>query len=267
MGELRLAEFDVLVGINLLREGLDLPEVSLVAILDADKEGFLRAERSLVQTIGRAASIATTRSRRARSRRTSRACAPRCPSSPSANSSSSSPDARLARRSLTRGENSGRSPRDTRVARRSADPTPTIPTGPEVPRAFLDTNVLVYADDADAGRKQGKAQALIGSALANGDAVISTQVLAEYFGVATRKLSVTAEAAQKKVAILAALVAVTIDADHIVESIKLHRLNSVSFWDALIIHAARRAGCDRLLTEDLRAGQRIEGVEIVNPFA
>ena len=53
--ELRLGEFDVLVGINLLREGLDLPEVSLVAILDADKEGFLRSDKSLIQTIGRAA--------------------------------------------------------------------------------------------------------------------------------------------------------------------------------------------------------------------
>ena len=53
--DLRKGEFDVLVGINLLREGLDLPEVSLVAILDADKEGFLRSETSLVQTIGRAA--------------------------------------------------------------------------------------------------------------------------------------------------------------------------------------------------------------------
>jgi excinuclease ABC subunit B len=53
--DLRLGEFDVLVGINLLREGLDLPEVGLVAILDADKEGFLRSETSLIQTIGRAA--------------------------------------------------------------------------------------------------------------------------------------------------------------------------------------------------------------------
>jgi excinuclease ABC subunit B len=53
--ELRLGEFDVLIGINLLREGLDLPEVSLVAILDADKEGFLRSEKSLIQTFGRAA--------------------------------------------------------------------------------------------------------------------------------------------------------------------------------------------------------------------
>ena len=53
--DLRLGKFDVLVGINLLREGLDLPEVSLIAILDADKEGFLRSETSLIQTIGRAA--------------------------------------------------------------------------------------------------------------------------------------------------------------------------------------------------------------------
>ena len=55
ISDLRSGEFDVLVGINLLREGLDLPEVSLVAILDADKEGFLRSETSLIQTIGRAA--------------------------------------------------------------------------------------------------------------------------------------------------------------------------------------------------------------------
>jgi excinuclease ABC subunit B len=53
--DLRLGAFDVLVGINLLREGLDMPEVSLVAVLDADKEGFLRSDRSLIQTIGRAA--------------------------------------------------------------------------------------------------------------------------------------------------------------------------------------------------------------------
>ena len=53
--DLRLGKFDVVVGINLLREGLDIPEVSLVAVLDADKEGFLRSERSLIQTDGRAA--------------------------------------------------------------------------------------------------------------------------------------------------------------------------------------------------------------------
>ena len=53
--DLRLGTYDVLVGINLLREGLDIPEVSLIAIIDADKEGFLRSERSLIQTIGRCA--------------------------------------------------------------------------------------------------------------------------------------------------------------------------------------------------------------------
>src|SRR5699024_4343721 len=53
--DLRVRKYDVLVGINLLREGLDIPEVSLVTILDADKEGFLRSERSLIQTMGRAA--------------------------------------------------------------------------------------------------------------------------------------------------------------------------------------------------------------------
>ena len=55
MQDLRLGRFDVLIGVNLLREGLDLPEVSLVAIIDADKEGFLRSNRSLTQTVGRAA--------------------------------------------------------------------------------------------------------------------------------------------------------------------------------------------------------------------
>jgi excinuclease ABC subunit B len=59
--DLRLGEFDVLVGINLLREGLDMPEVSLVAVLDADKEGFLRSEGSLIQTMGRAARNANGR--------------------------------------------------------------------------------------------------------------------------------------------------------------------------------------------------------------
>ena len=61
INDLRRGEFDVIVGINLLREGLDIPEVKLVAILDADKEGFLRSETSLVQTIGRAARNAESR--------------------------------------------------------------------------------------------------------------------------------------------------------------------------------------------------------------
>jgi predicted nucleic acid-binding protein len=133
-------------------------------------------------------------------------------------------------------------------------------------RAFLDTNVLAYADDADAGPKRSKAQALVTAALRSGDGVISTQVLQEYFSVATRKLGIAADVAQRRVEILGALVAVTIDVEHIVESIKLHRLYSLSFWDALVVHAAKRAGCDRVLTEDMQDGQRLEGLVIENPF-
>jgi excinuclease ABC subunit B len=105
--ELRLGEFDVLVGINLLREGLDLPEVSLVAILDADKEGFLRSERSLIQTIGRAARNVVgqvhmyadkiTPSMRTPSTRPTGAAPSRSPTTPSTASTRS----RCARRSPT----------------------------------------------------------------------------------------------------------------------------------------------------------------------
>ena len=84
--ELRLGEYDVLVGVNLLREGLDLPEVSLVAVLDADKEGFLRGKTSLIQTTGRAAATRRARSsctgtrapRRSWARWTRRNAAARC---------------------------------------------------------------------------------------------------------------------------------------------------------------------------------------------
>ena len=69
---LRLGEIEVLVGVNLLREGLDLPEVSLVAVLDADREGFLRSVTSLVQTIGRAARLLNAASSRASSANDSR---------------------------------------------------------------------------------------------------------------------------------------------------------------------------------------------------
>ena len=91
--DLRLGEYDVLVGVNLLREGLDLPEVSLVAILDADKEGFLRGETSLVQTIGRAARNVDGRVLMYADQRDRRRCGPRC-ARPTAAARSSSPTTR-----------------------------------------------------------------------------------------------------------------------------------------------------------------------------
>jgi predicted nucleic acid-binding protein len=135
-----------------------------------------------------------------------------------------------------------------------------------VSRPFLDTNVLVYADDADAGTKRATAQELLEGVLTTGDGVLSTQVLQEYFVVATRKLGVPPEVAQRRVELYASLTVIVIQVEHIVQAIKLHRLHQLSFWDALVVHAASLAGCSQLLSEDLQEGRVLEGVEVVNPF-
>jgi len=133
-------------------------------------------------------------------------------------------------------------------------------------RVFLDTNVLVYADDADAGAKRDVARGVISQHLRDGTGVISTQVLQEYFVVATRKLGIDPAVAQKKVNLFGAFEVVAIQVEMIDEAINLHRLESVSFWDALIITAAQAANCQKLMSEDLNSGQRIRGIEIHNPF-
>jgi predicted nucleic acid-binding protein len=133
-------------------------------------------------------------------------------------------------------------------------------------RAFIDTNVLVYADDLDAGPKNVLARALVSEALTDGTGVISTQVLQEFFSTTTRKLRVPAEVARRKVELLATLEVVRIDVDAILSAIDLHRLHSLSFWDALIVQSAANAGCPRVLSEDLQHGQTIAGVRIENPF-
>ena len=133
-------------------------------------------------------------------------------------------------------------------------------------RVFLDTNILVYADDADAGTKREQARKIIEAALDKGNGVVSTQVLQEYFVVATRKLGLSATVAHEKVELLATLAVVAIEVKHVLEAIKLHRLHKLSFWDCLILAGAKAAGCERLLSEDLQHGRTIEGVKIENPF-
>jgi predicted nucleic acid-binding protein len=133
-------------------------------------------------------------------------------------------------------------------------------------RTFLDTNILIYADDADSPEKRQVAQEIIRRGFLSGEAVLSTQVLQEYFVVATRKLKVPAETAQKKVELLGRLPLVSVGLESIVEAIKVHRLYAISFWDALVVQSARVAGCPSLLSEDMQDGQTIEGVRITNPF-
>ena len=133
--------------------------------------------------------------------------------------------------------------------------------------AFFDTNVLVYADDTSAPEKQNRAIALLAEHLRRGTAVVSLQVLQEYFVAATRKLGVAPEVAQRKVEILARARVVRFEPGDVIAAIELHRLAGISFWDALIVHAARSAGVRALYSEDLQPGAVLGGVRVVNPFA
>ena len=134
------------------------------------------------------------------------------------------------------------------------------------PRAFLDTNVLLYADDLDAGEKRVRAQALLRDAFAAPGCVLSTQVLQEFFVVSTRKLGIDAAIARQKIELLSRLEVVAVRLDLILGAVDLHRLHGISFWDALIVKSAAAAGCKILLTEDLQHGRLIDGVRIENPF-
>jgi predicted nucleic acid-binding protein len=133
-------------------------------------------------------------------------------------------------------------------------------------RVFLDTNVLVYADDSRDSRKQARARASMEVLIESERAVLSTQVLQEYFVAATRKLGMAAELARARVELFARLDVVPVRSGHIVEAIDLHRLHGFSFWDALVLRSAAVAGCGQLLTEDLTHGQVVGGVRIENPF-
>ena len=133
-------------------------------------------------------------------------------------------------------------------------------------RSFLDSNILVYTDDVDSPTKRRSALDLAKSAVSEGWGVVSTQVLQEYFAVATRKLGVSADIARAKIEIFGRLDVATIDMPTILGAIDIHRLHDVSFWDGLIIQAARSAGCRILYTEDLQHGRLFDGLEVVNPF-
>jgi predicted nucleic acid-binding protein len=133
-------------------------------------------------------------------------------------------------------------------------------------RSFFDANVLVYTDDQDARRKQTKALELVEEARLGGWGVVSTQILQEYFVAATTKLRVPPEIARRKVELFGRLDLVLIDLPDILAAVDLLRLHAISFWDALVLRAAHRAGCTVLLTEDLQHGARYDGVEVRNPF-
>ena len=134
-------------------------------------------------------------------------------------------------------------------------------------RTFIDTNVLVYAwDEADPAKKQQALAALDPNV--DDDLVLSTQVLSEFYVVVTRpgRALMSSEEAARIIERFALSGVEPIDADLVLRAHRIHRDHAVSYWDALIVAAASRAGCERVLTEDLSAGTSIDGVRVQNPF-
>ena len=132
--------------------------------------------------------------------------------------------------------------------------------------SFFDTNILIYADDPSSPTKQERADRLFTEHFQRGLAVMSLQVLQEYYSTATRKLGIPGDFAQRRVEIFSFASIVRFEAHDIIAAIELHRLTKISFWDAMIVHAARIGGTKVLYSEDFQHGSVLGGVRIVNPF-
>ena len=134
-------------------------------------------------------------------------------------------------------------------------------------RVFLDTNILVYAQDGSAGEKQRRCREVVAALAESGDGVISTQVLQEFFVAVTRKLGVSPLAAKGVIKTFDVFEIVQVSPALIQEAVDCSVLNQLSFWDSLILAAASAAGCATVFSEDLSAGQQVLGVKIQNPLA
>jgi predicted nucleic acid-binding protein len=135
--------------------------------------------------------------------------------------------------------------------------------------SFVDTNVLAYAYDRSETHKQPVAQAQLTALWRDRTGTLSTQVLQEFYVVATRKLAAPMRrtTARRIVALYAEWPVVQVDIPLVVTASELEERHTLSFRDALIVEAARRSGATRLLTEDLQPGRRIGDLTIENPFA
>jgi predicted nucleic acid-binding protein len=134
-------------------------------------------------------------------------------------------------------------------------------------RDFIDTNIVVYANDMRDTAKQQLAVAVIARAIRDDTGVISIQVLQEYAHVALARLGQRQELVLRQLALLEILHVVTPTPAMVRRSVELRSLYGISFWDAGIVAAAEHAGCARILSEDLNTGQFYGGVAVANPFA
>lgn len=133
---------------------------------------------------------------------------------------------------------------------------------------FVDTNVLVYAYDADAGEKHEAARSHVQGLWQHETGRMSTQVLQEFYVTVTRKLGrpLPRRTAREIITTYRAWPIHRPDVDDVVAASELEERHQLSFWDALIIVSALRSGATSLLTEDLQDGRRFDGVEIISPF-
>jgi predicted nucleic acid-binding protein len=135
-------------------------------------------------------------------------------------------------------------------------------------RIFLDANILVYAYDRHESRKQGVAQSLLIDGIENESAVLSVQVLGEFFIAVTRRTGqpMSSNEAKEAIDLFCNLPIQEIDLTMVQRAIETHKLYRISYWDALIVSAAERAGCSRIFSEDLNDGQVYHKISVVNPF-
>ena len=136
------------------------------------------------------------------------------------------------------------------------------------PREFVDANVLVYAFDSSAARKQDTAPRLLEKLWESGGGCLSIQVLQEFFVTVTKKVArpLPVEEAAARVREFSAWRVFAPHADDVLDAIDLHRQAKIGFWDAMIVLAAAESGCDVLWTEDLNDGQDFDGTVVRNPF-
>ena len=135
-------------------------------------------------------------------------------------------------------------------------------------RSFVDTNVLIYAYDTDAGEKHDRARALLEDLWEADGGIISTQVLQEFYVNVTRKIRTPIRPARARGVLSTYTVwqVEEVNLETILFASELQERYRLSFWDAMIIAAASKGGAETLLTEDLNDGQVIEGVRVRNPF-
>ncbi|MCP4754192.1 MAG: PIN domain-containing protein [Proteobacteria bacterium] len=135
-------------------------------------------------------------------------------------------------------------------------------------KLFVDTNILIYAHDLDAGEKQETAAKLLKTIWGRGNGIISTQVLQEFYVNVTRKISspLTPIKARSIIENYFVWSVQTISPESILAASEIEECYRISFWDAMIITSARSAGASQVITEDMNHGQKIEGILIKNPF-